>query len=327
MAATNRGAYGADDDLVDYILGITFEIWEERGIDLINQYYGPDTVVYGLDGIVHGAQAMIDGTTAVLAAFPDRLLLADDVIVAGDSHNGYSSHRVLSPMTNSGASMFGPATGKVVRIVNMAECVVEEGVITREWLVRDNLALVRQLGFDVHDSARLLRDRQTAELRQWFEEEKERLCDSAGTVRNGALPDVRSDPEAFSQQLSEALWLSGDESVLETAYAPYAVLHRSPIQIVSGRPAIVDYHAYLRRAFTVSAVSVDHVASQPAADNAISVATRWTACGKHTGAFLGTSATDKAVFILGVTHRRIVDGRIAAEWTVFDSLGILSQVL
>lgn len=327
MAATQRGAYGADDDLVDYILGITFEIWEERGIDLIDQYYGRDAVVYGLDGIIHGSREMVDGTAAMLAAFPDRLLLGDDVIASGDSHKGYSSHRVLSPMSNTGESMFGPATDKVVRIMNVADCVVEDGVIVREWLARDNLALVRQLGFDVDDSARLLKDRQTPELRQWFEEETGRLTDNARTSSNGPLPDARSDTEAFSRQLAQALWLSGDVSVLESAYAPYAVMHRSPIQIVSGRSAIANYYAYLRRSFTFTGVSVDHVAAQPAGNNAISVATRWAVCGKHTGAFLGAGATEKPVYIMGVTHRRIVDGRIAVEWTVFDSLSVLSQLL
>ena len=29
----------------DYILGITHEIWEERGIDTLNHYYSPDILV------------------------------------------------------------------------------------------------------------------------------------------------------------------------------------------------------------------------------------------------------------------------------------------
>ena len=107
---------------------------------------------------------MIDGTNGMLEAFPDRLLLGDDVIVKGDCHSGYSSHRVLSPMTNSGASQFGPATGRQVRIMNMADCVVEEGVIVREWLARDNLALVRQLGFDALACAKRISARYTDSL-------------------------------------------------------------------------------------------------------------------------------------------------------------------
>lgn len=48
MSAKSKttGAFGAEDSLVDYILGITFEIWEERGIELIHQYYSEQTIVY-----------------------------------------------------------------------------------------------------------------------------------------------------------------------------------------------------------------------------------------------------------------------------------------
>jgi hypothetical protein len=35
----------------------------------------------------------------------------------------------------------------------------------------------------------------------------------------------------------------------------------------------------------------------------------------------------KPVYILGVTHWLLVDGRIAAEWTVFDELAVLAQTL
>jgi hypothetical protein len=33
------------------------------------------------------------------------------------------------------------------------------------------------------------------------------------------------------------------------------------------------------------------------------------------------------VFLLGGTHWRIENGRIAVEWTVFDGLGVLSQLV
>ena len=56
MTTKNNGAYGVGNDLVDYILGITYEIWEQRRVDLIDQYYSRETIVYCLDGIVHGSK-------------------------------------------------------------------------------------------------------------------------------------------------------------------------------------------------------------------------------------------------------------------------------
>ncbi len=147
-AGQEQPAYGADCSVTDYILGITFEIWEEGQVDKILQYYSEDCPVYGLDGITRGAAQMVEQTHATLKAFPDRLLIGDDVIWTGTVSNGFSSHRVLSPMTNLGDTAFGPATGRSVRVMNMADCEITDGQISREWLVRDNLALVRQLGFD-----------------------------------------------------------------------------------------------------------------------------------------------------------------------------------
>lgn len=319
MQAKQQGDYTADHSLVEYILGITYEIWEEGGIDLIDQYYAPDTVVYSLDSVTDNSAVVIDGTRAMLAAFPDRLLLADDIIGKGDSHNGYSSHRVLSPMTNTGGSAWGPATGKQVRIINMADCVVEEGVIVREWLARDNLALVRQLGFDVRECAELVASRRNDALEQWFADETQRL--------HGATTPANVVCGVDMQELLHALWISGDEAALDAAYPHYAVMHRSPVETISGRAAIQGHYQRLRNAFEMRAATVDHVCVQSAGDDADHAATRWSVCGTHKGDYLGIKASGKPVYIMGVTHRRVVNGRVAIEWTVFDSLAVMAQLL
>ncbi len=140
------GTYFGYSDVVSYILGITFEIWEQQQVDTILDYYGKDIEVFSLEGITHGAANMVTGTLATMNAFPDRLLLGDDVIWSGNLERGFSSHRITSPMTNSGDTIFAPATGKKVRTMNIADCEISSGQITGEWLFRDNLALVTQLG-------------------------------------------------------------------------------------------------------------------------------------------------------------------------------------
>ena len=144
---TQTGRYGPASALTDYIYGITYEIWEQRGVDLIRQYYAPDIRVYALGGISDGVESVVQGTRDTLSAFPDRLLLAENVVWSRDADGDYSSHRIMSPMTNDGASAYGAATGRKVLVRPVADCLVERGVITKEWLVRDTLPLVSQLGF------------------------------------------------------------------------------------------------------------------------------------------------------------------------------------
>ena len=328
MTEPPRGADGAADDIVDYILGITFEIWERRGVELIRQYYADDCIVWGLDGITHGAQAVVDATEATLAAFPDRLLLAENVIWAGNRDDGYyTSHRLLSLATNEGPTVYGPATGVRIRMTNIADCVVENGVITREWLVRDNLTLATQLGAEPVPAARDMAARRSAEHQAWIDAEVVRVgaVEPPAAIASHATP--LDDPETFAWRVLTSCW-TGDYAAFEETHAPYSVLHRSPLRHYSGRESVFAYYQHLRDVLGPDTrFSVDHVASQPFSHDGIDIAVRWTAAGRHDGQISGLAPTGKPLFILGVTHWRCIAGRIAIEMTVFDDLAVLSQVL
>ncbi len=325
---TPGGAYGPDSDIVDFILGITFEIWEQRGVELIHRYYAPDVEVYGMEGVIHGTQAMVDGTRQMLEAFPDRLLLGDNVVWSGNRESGfYSSHRITSPMTNRGPSAFGEATGRRVCITNVADCVVENGVVTREWLMRDNLALVRQLGFDPAEAARNQAARVGPEDRDWMAREVERIAQAEPLKVTPGVEGADRDATRLATEFLATQLASADVLTRWDRYAPYAVLYRSPIERYSGREAISGHYADLRRAFGNPRVALDHVACQTFGSGGLDIAARWTAAGSHADSFAGTVATGRPLFILGVSHWRTVAGRIVAEWTVFDQLAVLGQIL
>ena len=67
-------------DFPDYIIGVTKEIWEDRGIATLHDYYAPDIVVRSPSSVVVGNQGVIAATMATLAEFPDRQLFGEDVI-------------------------------------------------------------------------------------------------------------------------------------------------------------------------------------------------------------------------------------------------------
>ena len=65
-----------------------------------------------------------------------------------------SSHRVLSTATNLGDSNFGPATGKKINFRTVIDCATTNNRIHEEWLVRDNLWIVTQLGLNPREVAK-----------------------------------------------------------------------------------------------------------------------------------------------------------------------------
>ena len=61
--------YNADSDLVDFILGITFEIWEQGQIEKIHDYYAENVEVHSLEGVTSRAATMVENTHSTLSAF------------------------------------------------------------------------------------------------------------------------------------------------------------------------------------------------------------------------------------------------------------------
>jgi predicted ester cyclase len=320
-------AYGVEHGVVDFILGITFEIWEQRQVEQILHYYSEDCSVFGLDGLTSGAAEMVEKTRETLAAYPDRLLLGDDVIWTGDTSHGFSSHRIISPMTNLGSSLFGPATEKRVMVMNIADCEINQGLITREWLVRDNLALVSQLGFDIESAAQKIARGFTPSLKEWLRHEYARVNGVHLVKPQGPRPPSDRDVASFAKHVLYSCWVSGDASELQSAYAPYCVLQRAPVRIHSGQDQVLAHYRDWRKAFPHARLTVDHVCSQPFDDGNQNIAVRWSVAAVHEGAFAGCMPSGKPIYIVGVTHWRVVDGRIAAEWTVFDELSMMAQTL
>jgi steroid delta-isomerase-like uncharacterized protein len=56
------------------------------------------------------------------------------------------------------------------------------------------------------------------------------------------------------------------------------------------------------------------------------VATRWTLIGTHHAAFQGIPPTGRAVRFTGIEYNRVVDGRFAEHWSMFDNVALLQQI-
>ena len=137
-------------DFVDYIIRCTHRIWEEKNVGLCRSHYAADCAIHTLAGPVTGVEAVVQNTITTLAAMPDRALIGQDVIWSDDGPAGlYSSHRIVSQSTHLGDdALLGPATGHGNGVMTIADCLCRENRIVEEWLVRDNLRGLLQIGGD-----------------------------------------------------------------------------------------------------------------------------------------------------------------------------------
>ena len=325
---------GFDDefvDIADYIIRITDRIWHERKIDLCLRYYSKDCAIHTLAGDIAGAATVEANTHATLKAFPDRTLDGDNVIWSGNEDDGYySSHLITSHMTNHGASEFGPATGKRARIRTIADCLCKENRVIEEWLVRDNGALVQQLGLNIQQIANkhakddLESDRNLIDtLAPWRD-------DTIAKAASHTPVDLPEKPEDYPEEFAEFIFgeIFNNRNLDQL---PNAFDFRIGAHLPTGRDlyGTLEYKEYLDALFTAVpdlVATVDHIACIPYLGDAKDIAVRWSIAGTHNGNGLFGVASGAPIFILGATHWRIINGRIREEWTVFDELAVRRQI-
>lgn len=324
-------------DFVDYILGITHEIWEEKAVGKLYDYYANTVRIHTSDGTIYGREAVLAGTLATLAAYPDRRLYGDEVIWGGDDQRGfYSSHRLVHRGTNRGYSLYGPPTDRVVEYYAIADCFCRKNMVVEEWLVRDELTLVRQLGLDPVQTAKEFA-RRAAENGDSVQIEAD-IERGIGQLPPEAPPDVAAganDPEHFVRRAIHDIWNRRLLNQVRRYYAESVRLEAPSQRRYSGINDVQGYALSLLAPFPDLALRVEHSCHVEDAQAGYRVATRWRMTGTHTGFGWYGEPTGQQIHILGMSHhvlREQADGdaetrlRIENEWTIFDEFALLKQI-
>ena len=305
-------------DLDQYIRVITDRIWEGRRIDDIRRYYGPDCVIETPLSVSIGIEPVIEGTCATLQAFPDRRLLAEDVIISGDDERGFlSSHRIFSPMTHAGPGAFGPPSGRAVYARTVADCVCVGNRIVHEWLVRDQAAIARQIGRHERDLAQ-----------EWL--------DQRGPWHKPAVPPPpgayvscldRQEPAARYAELLQALWTQADIDALGRSHAALAIAALPGGVAAAGVPAIQAFWQGLTGALTDARFTLEHLVANKRPGRATAVAARWRVQARHGGAGRYGPATGRPVEVMGISHAEVEASRVLREWHLIDDVAVWMQLL
>ena len=310
-------------DLPDYILKITKEIWEDRGLTTLRRHYAPDVVVRMSMGTTVGNEAAIDGTLATLAEFPDRQLLAEDVIWCGDEEVGFlSSHRAISICTHTGFGAYGPPTGRSVTVRGIADCAVKKNVIFDEWLTRDSSAIAIQLGLDPSAYARTLIERECGRTSAQHNAEATSDPSELGLYKS------RGNNSPWGQRLAEILEqiMHKDLAVIGREYDRAVRTEHPGLRVGWGRSFTGTAWVGLRSAFPSARFEVEHVIGREDINQPRRAAVRWTLTGTHDGFGLYGAPTGAQIRVLGITHAEWGPWGLRREYTVFDEVAIWKQI-
>jgi len=314
-------------DFPDYIIGITQEIWEHRGVGTLNHYYAPDIPVRSPMGVSMGNQATIAATMATINEFPDRELLGEDVIWSGNEDDGFlSSHRLLTKATHSRDGQFGPATGKkwVVRVI--ADCAAKDDTIYDEWLIRDYGGIVRQLGMDPRDFAADIIEREGGR-------------GSASPVFTPAI-DVQGDykgtgnDNAWGQRYGDIVTriMDKDFTTITRDFDRAVIGEYAGAQTAIGREGCMEFWVGLRSSFPNATFKIHHQIGMDGDMLSPRAALRWSLDGVHDGWGSFGPPTGAQVHVMGMCHAEFgpfgPDGvGLRREFALYDEVAIWKQIL
>lgn len=308
-------------DFPDYIIGITKEIWEDRGLDTLHHYYSPDIIVRSPASVSRGNKDVISSTMATLAEFPDRTLLGEDVIWSGTPEQGMlSSHRLLSTATHLGDGVYGKATGKKLTYRIIADCHAINNQINDEWLIRDQGAIVRQMGWEPSEYARDLIEREGGP-----DKCVKPLCpanDLPGPYK------FKGNDNEWGVKYADILTriMNADMAVIPKEYDRACQLEYPGGQTAHSHDAADRFWMGVRASFPSATFTIDHQIGRDDEHMPPRAALRWSLYGKHDGWGVFGPPTGAEVYILGACHAEFGPWGLRREYVLFDETSIYKQL-
>ena len=309
-------------DFPDYILKITKQIWEGKNVDSIGEFYTDNIPVRSPFGITYGNKPVIEATYNTLKEFPNRQLLGEDVIWNGNDDKGYhSSHRILSKGTHLGDGFYGKPTGKDIYYRVIADCACKGNQVYDEWIVRDQGAMVRQIGYTPKEFAQIMIDKEGGL------EKAKKLFDKNDIKPSDYYPinvEKSSPGENYSKILSKVFEGGYDFKDYNRASNIYWPGNK----LGHGREDISKFWNSLKDIFTDIKFTIEHVGYLDESNKNPRASIRWFLEGVHSNDSEDYGKkTNSKLFIMGINHVELNQDGVIREWVLFDEVAIWKQIL
>ena len=326
-------AYAPYRDPRDYILSWTDAIWIDRGLGRLTEHYDRAVKVHTAYGETYDFDFVISNSLQKFAAFPNGGGgYGEDVIWEQRGPNGFiSSHRVFKSGTHTGYWTYGPPTGRDWVSRTVAHCVVQDNVITEEWLVRDEWAVLENLGMDPYRIAADLADASPVLGRAMRAGGETgafagRIEDPASLGVSGPRPARHAAECAMVQAMFQEVWNGRLFNRVPAYFDRQIVCFSVRMKRVQGIDAYQIELLNLLASFPDFTVEVRDIAVLDGPELGLRIAVIWLMRATYCGVPTYGPITRTPVNILGASHFEVRNGKILREWRVFDEIAILAQI-
>ncbi|WP_146589742.1 nuclear transport factor 2 family protein [Puniceibacterium confluentis] len=307
-------------DFPDYVLGVSEEIWEGRGLGAkLRAYSHGDIIQRSPAGITFGTGALVAEAMALQATFPDRRVLGEDVIWSGSPAVGMlGSHRQLVLAAYGGGGPFDAPTGTALRYREIADVYAKANLVSDVWRVCDTGAITRQLGTTPHDWARANLADQDPET-QPFRPAIDVIGPYTGRGNSSQWG------AAFADLLERVM--QGDLSVIAEQYDRACQLEYPGGVTGHGWQAAETFWLGLRASFPTASFAIHHQIGLSDPPMPPRAALRWSLSGRHGGWGSFGAPSGAEVHVMGISHAEFGPWGLRREWSLLDETAIWMQIL
>ncbi|WP_353473399.1 ester cyclase [Salipiger sp. H15] len=297
-------------DVGSYLAALIQDLDEARRLDLFAEHLSPEVVSH--DGLGALAEPEVLGAelAARAAALTGARLLTEERIWQATAQNAFvAAERFHVTARHDGAGLYGPPTRRKLRFTQMSERYCVAGQLREQWVLRDEAAILAQIGVDVMQGAR------------W------RLADAprAGFEPRPAGPGNGSP---WGAALAGLLARVMDGELAAVAqYDPAAELVLPGGETGCGPRDAETFWLGLRAAFPSARFEIDHALGAEEPLTAPRACLRWSLTGNHDGHGAFGTPTGAPVRILGMTQAEFGPDGLRREWTLYDVPGVWAQIL
>ena len=317
----------------DYILSWTDEIWVTKALGRLGDHYSQDIKVHTAYGETYGFGDVIGNSVQKMSAFPNGGGgSGEDVIWEQRGAAGFiSSHRVLKTGTNTGYWTYGPPTGRDWISRTVAHCLVDNGKIIEEWLVRDEYAVLLSLGLDPEQVATALAASSPVTA--------SKIDVAKAPAFAGSYPDPGKRgvsgprPARFAAECEQVcamfqqVWNRCRFDLVPQFCNSTVVCHTIRLKRFQGidgyQQAVID----LLAVFPNARMEVRDIVVNESAELGQRIAVLWTLHGTYSGVPLYGPPTRSPVKVMGASHYEMRNGKILREWRIYDEIAVLAQII
>ena len=317
------------ENIIDYIVRITYTIWEKKNIGYIYDTYSKDCSVWDEFGLQYGSEKIVSDTVHTNNAFPNIRLFADEVIWAGDDRSSFhTSHRTIITGTNTGFSKFSPPTGKSVRLFCIANCVAKNNEIYYENVVYDTAGLIKQLGLDLNEVAKKIsKEGVVGPFSPSFKNSKPIRDIKRLKLISYPIPNKIVNVREFVHSAYDTIWNRRNFAAIDDIYSNNIEFEGSTSRKFKGINKLKQFIISMIACFPDLTLSIEDLYWMGNPKDGYLVSIRWGAFGTHKGNGIYGTPTNRECYLWGITQWEIKNNKIIKEWTGFNELAILIQLL